>query len=361
MTKLYASVYGCPSNISDCEISLGLLQEAGFEIVDSSETSDINILFTCIVKAPTEQRMITEIQKLTDLRKPLIVAGCMTKTSQRTIEKINPNAVLVGPDSIEHIVAAVKASLDGRKIIYIKDERKTKPGHPRIKKRKEIGIIPISIGCLSNCSYCAVKLARGKLKSYPADEILKDVKYLSKSGCKEIWLTSQDNGCYGADRNTYLAALIRSVCEVEGDFKIRVGMLNPTYVKNEKILDNLIDAYKHKKVLKFLHLPVQSGSNKILRLMNRRYVVKDFEKIVSEFRKEIPNLFLSTDIIVGFPEETEEDFQLTVGLLKKIKPNKVNISKFGIRSETESAKMKQLDVKTINRRSREIHKLISSF
>jgi len=355
MKKIYASVYGCPSNIADCEIALGLLKQAGFEIVDSLE-ADLNIIFTCIVKTPTEHRMVQKIQELTKIGKPLIVAGCMPKTSQRVIEKINPSASLVGPDSIGHIADVTRAALEGKKVIFVSDDRKTKVGLPRMRKRKNVGIVPISIGCLADCSYCAVKFARGKLKSYLIEKIVEEVEKLVKTGCKEIWLTSQDNGCYGLDIGTNLAALLEAVCVVDGDFKIRVGMMNPMHIKN--FLDELIEVYRNEKIMKFLHLPVQSGSDKLLRAMKRGYTAAGFEKIVERFRKEIPDLFLSTDVIVGFPGESDADFQSIVAMLEKIKPNKVNVSKFGARAGTEAAELKQLDVKTINERSKKLHKSI---
>ena len=152
-----------------------------------------------------------------------------------------------------------------------------------------------------------------------------------------------------------LPQLIERICKIPGDFKIRVGMMNPTYVREPKLLAALIGAYKHPKVSKFLHLPVQSGSDKILKAMKRGYTVSDFEKIVAAFRAEIPDIYISTDVIVGFPGETEEDFQKTIALIEKIKPGKVNVSKFGPRPGTEAAGMGQLDAKTIGERSRKLH------
>jgi len=358
--KICASVYGCPSNIADYEIALGLLKQAGFEIVGSPQKSDLNIIFTCIVKNPTEQRMIQKIQELTRIGKPLIAAGCMPKTSQRAIEEINPGASLIGPDSIGHIVDAARAALEGKKVIFASDERKPKLSLPRVRKREKVSIVPISIGCLSNCSYCAIKFARGKLASYPIEKIVEEVRSSVASGCKEVWLSSQDNSCYGLDIGTNLAILLKEVCKISDDFKIRVGMMNPMHVKDAKMLSELIEAYKNEKIIEFLHLPVQSGSNRILKLMKRGYTVAEFEKIVGQFKKEIPDLFLSTDIIVGFPSENEKDFQATVALLKKIKPDKVNISKFGARPGTEAAKMKQSPTKTINERSKILHSFIFS-
>jgi len=357
--KVYASVYGCPSNIADYEISLGLLKEAGFEVADSPKEADLNIIFTCIVKTPTEQRMINKIQKLTKTEKPLVVAGCMPKTSQRTIEKINPKASLVGPDSIEHIAEVARAALEGKKGFFVDDERKPKVGLPRARKRKDVGIVPISIGCLSNCSYCAVKFARGKLKSYPIGKIVEDVEKLVADGCTEIWLTSQDNGCYGSDIGKTLPELLEDVCGVGGKFKIRIGMMNPTHIQT--FLPELIEAYKNERIMKFLHIPVQTGSDRILKLMKRSYKASDFEKIVFSFMKEFPDLFLSTDIIVGFPGETQLDFEKTLHLLERIQPQKVNISKFGARPRTEAAGLKRLPVKTVNERSRILYNLATSF
>jgi MiaB-like tRNA modifying enzyme len=357
MKKVYASVYGCPSNIADYEIALGLLKRAGFEIVGDAKKSDLNLIFTCVVKAPSENRMIEKIQQLTKLDKPLIVAGCMTKTSQRMIEKINPNASLLGPDSIEHVAEVVRAALEGKKVIFVSDERKTKLSLSRLRKNKNVGIITISTGCNQSCSYCCVRFARGKLFSYPVNGILADVKQAIKDGCEEIWLTSQDNDSYSYNE-VKLPQLLKEVCKIPGDFKIRVGMMNPTYIKNEKLLCDLIESYKNDKVQKFLHIPVQSGSDRILRAMKRGYTVAEFEKIVEQLRKEIPEIYISTDIIVGFPSESKTDFNQTVELIKRMKPNKVNISKFGARPGTEAAKMKQMPVETINERSRKLYEVV---
>jgi MiaB-like tRNA modifying enzyme len=303
-------------------------------------------------------RMTDVIRRLSSAGKPLIIAGCMPKTEQRVIERIAPQASMVGPDSIEHIVEAVNAAIKGDKAVFVADGRKAKTGFPRIRKERNVAVIVASSGCLSDCSYCSVKFARGKLRSYPIDELAKEAETLVEDGCKEIQITSQDNGCYGADIGTNIAELLERICKVPGDFKIRVGMMNPTYVREPNLLAALIGAYKNPKVSRFLHLPVQSGSDKILKAMKRGYTVSDFEKIVAAFRAEIPGIYVSTDIIVGFPGETDEDFQKTIELIEKIKPGKVNISKFGARPNTEAARMGQLPVKIANERSRRLHGLL---
>lgn len=356
MVKVFIESYGCSSNIADSEIMSGLLKQSGFEIVSSINNSDLNIICTCNVKAPTSQRMIYRIKELTKIKKPLIVAGCMPKTERNAIEKINPRASLVGPDSIQKIVDVAGATLKNQKLVVLEDLRKPKVCLPRVRKNSIIDIIPIAIGCLSNCSYCEVKFARGKLFSYPIEMIVEEAKQAVNNGCKELWITSQDNSCYGRDIDTDLPRLLNKICEIEGKFFIRVGMMNPLHTK--QILEELIRVYQNEKIFKFLHLPVQSGSNHILQLMKRGYKVKDFVDIVERFRKKIKELTLSTDVIVGFPSETEEDFNSTVDLIKKMKPHIVNISKFGARPETEAVKMKQLDINTVSKRSRILHELL---
>lgn len=356
MVRIYSEVYGCSSNIADQEIALGLLKKAGFEITNDVENSDIVIIFTCTVKSPTVNRMIYRIKEFTRLNKPLIVAGCMPKTEKNIIESINPRANMLGPNSIENIIEITKLILKKKKAAFLDDSRKPKLCLLRERKNPIISITPISSGCILNCSYCSVKFARGRLFSYPVEMIVSEVKNSIKEGCKEIWLTSQDTGCYGFDAGVKLPELIRKICEIDGKFFVRVGMMNPLHMR--KILDDLIDVYKNEKIFKFLHLPVESGSDKILNLMKRGYKVNDFVDIVKRFRKEIRNLTLSTDIIVGFPSETEVDFRKTVELIEKIKPDIVHISKFGPRPRTEAAKMRQLDRNLVNKRSLMLYKLV---
>jgi len=354
--KVYMESYGCSANQADGEIMLGLLKKDDFDIVDSPKKSDVNIINTCIVKTPTENKMRYRIKQLSLFNKPLIVAGCMPKTEIDIIEKISPNASLIGPDSIEMISNVVNKTLSGRRVIYTKDLKKPKICLPRARKNPIIDICEISTGCLSACSFCEVKFAKGRLFSYPIDLITKEIKMSLKEGCKEIWITSQDCGCWGRDQNLSLPTLLDKISKIEGKFFVRIGMMNPTHVKD--IVDELVNSYKSPKIFKFLHLPVQSGSDRILKRMNRNYTVNDFRKIVKKFRKEFPLLTLSTDIIVGFPRETEKDFQQTVDLIKKVKPDIVNISKFGVRPRTEAEKMKQLSVKVINQRSKKLSKIV---
>jgi MiaB-like tRNA modifying enzyme len=357
MKKVFIEGYGCSANAADSEIIAGLLKEAGFEITNSFKEADVNILNTCIVKNPTEQRMIYRIKELTELGKPLVVAGCMPKTEKNVIEKINSHASMIGPDSIEKIVDVVNAAIQGKKILFTEDLRRPKVCLPKVRRNSIVDIIPVAIGCLSCCSYCSVKFARGKLFSYPIEAVVKEAKQAVNNGCKELWITSQDNSCYGKDIGRDLPHLLNEICKIEGKFFVRVGMMNPLHMKS--IANELIESYKYEKIFKFLHLPLQSASDRLLELMNRGYEAKDFIEIVEKFKKAIPQLTLATDVIVGFPTETDEEFEETVELIEKIKPDVVNISKFGARPKTEAAKMQQLDKKIVNERSEILHRLVN--
>ncbi len=355
MVKLYGEVYGCSASLSDYEIIVGLLKKAGFEIVEDAKNSDLNFIITCSVKTPTQNRMIYRIKELTKLNKPLIVAGCIPKVEKRIIEKINPKASLIGPDSIERIVDVARKTIEGKKVVSLDDLKKPKLGLSRYRTNPVIGITTIGRGCISNCSFCGEPY-RGKLFSYPVRSIVEDVKQSLKDGCKEIWITSLDNSCYGFDINTNLAELLNEVCKIDGKFFIRVGMMNPLHL--EKILDDLIGVYTNEKIFKFLHIPVQSFSDKVLNDMKRGYNVKDFIYCVEKFREEIPGITISTDIITGYPTETEDDHKLNVKFLEKVGFDVVNLSRFGIRPKSSATKLKELPKNIVNKRSKELSTVI---
>ncbi len=354
--RIYLETYGCSANQSDSEIMMGLLKKEGYQIVNSPKKSDINILNTCIVKSPTENRMKHRIKKLKKTNKPLIVVGCMPKTEQKVVEKLAPESSLIGPNSIHDISKVVEKTLKGKRIVEVKDIKKPKLSLPKIRINPIIDIVQVSTGCLGNCYYCQVKLAKGKLFSYSSKLILKQIKTSLKQGVKEIWLTSQDMGAYGKDRGESLPELLEKVGEIRGKFFVRVGMMNPNQV--EQNLDELIQAYKSEKIFKFLHIPVQSGSDRILKKMNRYYTSQDFRKIVAKFREKFPMITFSTDVIIGYPGETEKDLQKTINLLKSVKPDVVNISKYWPRPGTEAVEMDQLDRKTINKRTKKVSDLV---
>ena len=187
------------------------------------------------------------------------------------------------------------------------------------------------------CAYCIVKKARGHLRSYAKEDILEQVRSAVKERIPEIWLTAQDTGCYGKDIDSSLPELLKEIIALKGDFKIRLGMINPNHLI--KFLDELIEIYKSEKIFKFLHVPVQSGNNEILKAMKRKYTVEEFKEIIDRFKQAIPEITIATDIICGFPGETEKQFYDSLDLIKEIKPSVLNRSRFWPRPGTEAAEM----------------------
>ncbi len=355
---VYIETYGCAFAQAESEIIAGMLAKQGFTTVSSPETADIIVIVTCHVKEATEKKILYRIRELCKNypKKALIVYGCLPRAYPEKVREACERASLVGNFNLREIPKAVRQALEGGRVEFLSDFPESKLGLPRIRRNPVIGIVPIAEGCLCSCAYCSTKLSRGNLFSFSPEEIVKEVKHALKSGCKEIWLTAQDCACYGFDIGTDLAELLQKICELKGKFFIRVGMLNPLHAK--KLLPELLQAYESEKIYKFLHLPVQSGSDKILRVMNRGYEVKDFLDIVKAFRKKFPMLQLWTDIIAGFPGETEKDFEATKNLLLEINPDWVNVSKFSLRERTEAAKLKQVPTRIKKRRSKELSEIV---
>ncbi|MGQ9530560.1 MAG: tRNA (N(6)-L-threonylcarbamoyladenosine(37)-C(2))-methylthiotransferase [Candidatus Bathycorpusculaceae bacterium] len=336
--KVFVKSFGCSTNLADGEVLAGCLAEAGYQLVNSVSEADIIIYNTCAVKGPTENRMI-EILKRAPAGKRLIVAGCLPLINFERLRKEVRFDGVVGPAAGEMIVNVVRNVLKGEKPIALNDAVKSKPSLslPHILSNPVVGIIPINYGCLGSCAYCCVVFARGHLRSYRVKEIVERVEKDLAMGVKEFWLTSQDTACYGRDLGTNLVELLQAVCDVEGDFMIRVGMMTPNMVID--ILDELIQVFKGPKIFKFLHLPFQSGDDKILKRMRRFYSVEDFKEIVKAFRTAFPELTIATDVICGFPGEGEEAFNKTLQLIREIKPDIVNVSKFFARPGTTAAEM----------------------
>jgi len=355
MAKIFVEAYGCSASFSDSEMISGLILNGGHTLVDSSSESDLNIIVTCSVKDATANKMIHRIKSLNT--KPLIVAGCFPKAEKSTVEKFSVNASLLGPNSLGKTLQVITSTLKGTKQIALEDSDLSKVGLPKVRLNPVIGIVEIASGCMSECTFCQTKLSKGDLTSYRIGDIVRQIETEINEGCKEIWLTSTDNGCYGFDINTDLPSLIDTVVEIPHDFKVRVGMMNPMYLV--RIKDNLIKSFDSDKVYKFLHVPVQSGSDKVLNDMKRGHTSETFRDIVRKVRDRFSEFTISTDVIVGFPSETLEDFEKTVKLLKETKPDVVNLSKYSARPGTEAAKWEQIAVSEVKKRSRFIFDLVN--
>ena len=355
MAKIFVEAYGCSASFADSEMISGLIVNDGHTLVTSPSESDLNLIVTCSVKDTTANKMMYRIKSLKT--KPLIVAGCLAKAEQNNVEKFVENASLLGPNSLGKTLDVINSTLMGKKQIALEDSDLSKVGLPKVRLNSAVGIVEIASGCMSECTFCQTKLSKGDLSSYRLGDIVRQVQTEIREGCKEVWLTSTDNGCYGFDIGTDLPTLVNTVTEIPEDFMIRVGMMNPMYMP--RIKKNLIEAYDNDKVFKFLHLPVQSGSDKVLNDMKRGHTSETFKEIVKKVKRRFENFTISTDVIVGFPSETEEDFQKTITLLDETKPDVVNLSKYSARPGTDAAKLKQIDAAEIKRRSKIVFEQIN--
>jgi MiaB-like tRNA modifying enzyme len=355
MAKIFVEAYGCSASFADSEMISGLILNGGHTLVDNSSESDLNIIVTCSVKDSTANKMMYRIESLKS--KPLVVAGCLPKAEKDTVEKFSERASLLGPNSLGKTLQVINSTLNGRKQIALEDSDLSKIGLPKVRLNPAVGIVEIASGCMSECTFCQTKLSKGDLSSYRLGDIVRQVETEIREGCKEVWLTSTDNGCYGFDIGTDLPSLINAVVEIPENFMVRVGMMNPMYMP--RIKDRLIESFDNDKVFKFLHIPVQCGSDKVLQDMKRGHTAGTFREIVKRVKEGFGQFTISTDIIVGFPSETEEDFQKTITLLEETKPDVVNLSKYSARPGTDAAEWKQLDAVEIKRRSKLIFEQIS--
>jgi len=362
MTKklMYVESYGCAANKFDLEIMLAYMEQAGYSVTKDVKSADVFLVNTCGVKKPTEDRAIAKLRVLERHNTPLIIAGCLPQINLEAILKAAPSfSAILDPHSLDQIPLAIRSVEKGEKNrVFFSENPLFKLRLSKKRLNPIIEIISISEGCTGACTYCCVRFARGSLLSYPTEMIVERVSKAVDEGVKEVWMTSQDNGGYGTEAGTNLAELLQECCRVKGKFFIRVGMMNPHHVLH--ILPELIEAYKDEKIFKFLHLPVQSGDNKVLKRMKRQYTVEQFKDIVHSFREVFPEITLSTDIICGFPRESSDDFERTLNLVEEVKPDIVNISKFFVRPKTAAKNMEQLDSRDVKDRSRRLTRLVNT-
>ena len=293
--------------------------------VDSVKDADIVILNTCTVVETTEKNMIRRMGDLKKAGKKVIVTGCMAKVQPKRIEIRLPDSVIIPPDRYGEFSDLVSDEFGCCDPV-------DSPSYGMS------AILPIAQGCLGNCSYCITRFARGALKSYDENDLIKEFNAMIDAGAKEVLVTAQDTACYGRDTGMDLPQLIRRFLEKEGDYRLRIGMMNPNNLK--PIVDDLLDTMEDRRVYRFLHIPVQSGSDTVLKNMRRRYTADEFLSMVEHMRARYPDISISTDMISGFPGETDEDHRKSVELIRKLHADTVNITRFSVRPGTDAAKMK---------------------
>ena len=332
--RFFLRNYGCTQNHGEGEnIRQILLQSNGIEVKDMYN-ADVILINSCAVKTPTEDKVIQFIYECSMTDADVIVTGCLPKINPDRIKKACPDAILTPPNIGKSILKYVPRQLfngDTYQLARLPENPVFLPDQPLTS------VVPISQGCLGSCTYCAVKYARGWLTSYPVNMVVDHVRRAIEMGAKEIYMTAQDTSVFGRDNGVQLPELLAKVLEIDGDYQIRIGMMNPKFAL--EIIDDLLDVMeKDNRIYRFLHVPVQSGSDKVLGEMKRQYDAETFNNLIKKIRSRIPQITLSTDVIVGFPGETNYDFDLTVKLLEKNKFDIVNISKYGDRPFAASSK-----------------------
>ncbi|MDD3175905.1 MAG: tRNA (N(6)-L-threonylcarbamoyladenosine(37)-C(2))-methylthiotransferase [Candidatus Nanoarchaeia archaeon] len=349
MPRIKIETFGCAHNQADSETMSQYLINSGFDLVDIDY--DLIIFNTCTVKNPTEDKFFSRLAKE---KKPVVICGCIPQSYPCDVRLKNYS--LLGLDNLDLIVDVVQKTLKGE-VVHILDRKDFERNFlPSFRENKLIAKIPILQGCLGNCTYCKTKFARGDLKSFSLMSILFQIKKASSEGVREVWLVSQDNGCYGLDAGLTLIDLLREIVKLNLDCKVRIGMLNPNFAY--KYSFELGEILTHDCFYKFLHIPVQSGSNSVLEKMNRTYSIEEFEEALNVIKGKNADITFSTDIICGFPNETEEDFEKTIKLISKWDFVLVNVSKFYPRNGTVAASMKLLPTDVVKKRSSSLMKLI---
>ncbi|MCK8517766.1 tRNA (N(6)-L-threonylcarbamoyladenosine(37)-C(2))-methylthiotransferase [Methanoculleus sp. 7T] len=320
--RVYIESYGCTYNHADARRLEAILEGLGCTLTGPDE-ADAVVINTCTVIGATERKMLRRMAAFAD--RDLYVTGCMPLVQMELIRSVCTPHV-IRPDEIHERYGGVDSRGAGA-----------------------IGVVQVASGCVGRCSYCITRLARGRLKSAPAEEVLDAVRSLVASGAYEIQLTGQDVAAWGLDLGESLPGLLQEIAEIPGRFAVRLGMMHPASVLG--ILDALIDAYASDKVFRFLHLPVQSGSDAVLERMQRGYRAADVVGIVDAFRERYPDMMISSDFITGFPGETDEDFRQTVDLLWRAAFVKVNITRYSRRPGTPAAALKNLPERVRTERS----------
>jgi MiaB-like tRNA modifying enzyme len=272
--------------------------------------------------------MLRRAEELAEETADLIVTGCMALAQGERFREAGVDAQVL---HWEEVPAAVT---NGECPTATPDAEPVLDG--------VVGILPIARGCMSNCSYCITKFATGRIDSPPVEANVEKARALVHAGARELRVTGQDTGVYGWDQGERtLPELLDRICDVEGEFRVRVGMANPGGVHG--IREELADVYaRNEELYDFIHLPVQSGSDEVLEEMRRQHRVEEFREIVETFDDRLDHWTLSTDFIVGFPTETDADHERSIDLLREVRPEKVNVTRFSKRPGTDAAEMKGL-------------------
>ena len=365
--KYYIYTYGCQMNVHETEKLAGILEDKGYSKAENVADTDIIIFNTCCIRESAEQKIlgnIGAIKPLKKAKKDLVVAvcGCMSQQKDMavTLRKKFPFINIVfGANNIEYFGEYLDTYLAQRKFLNkVEADKQYSENIASVSCVRDNALyayVNIMYGCNNFCTYCIVPYVRGREKSREPEKIYQEVKNLIAMGYKVITLLGQNVNSYGLDGNTNgtnFAKLLETIANFDGDFELRFMTSHP-----KDLSDEVIDVMaKCPKISKTLHLPVQAGSNKTLKAMNRSYTREAYLALIDKIRAKMPDITLSTDIIVGFPNETDEDYQQTVDLIKQVRYHNAFIFMYSRRKGTIAERMDNQVPISIKRER--IHKLL---
>ncbi|HPT61405.1 MAG TPA: tRNA (N6-isopentenyl adenosine(37)-C2)-methylthiotransferase MiaB [Bacillota bacterium] len=339
--KLFAILtFGCQMNVRDSETIKGILESLGYIETDNPDEADLLLFNTCSVRENPERKVYGRIQQYKeDSGKIIGICGCMVQQGAEFeyIKNELPQVRLVfGTHNIHELPELLEKAEEGQRVLNVwEDKQEIVEGLPAKRDQGVKAFVNISYGCNNFCTYCIVPYTRGREKSRTPENIISEVRELAQNGYKEVTLLGQNVNSYGKDLGLDFAALLEKVHEVEGIERIRFTTSHP-----KDLSDRLIAAFKNlPKLCEHLHLPVQAGSDRILKKMNRRYTREQYLELVAKLRDAVPGIALTTDIIVGFPGETEEDFLQTLDIVEKVRYDSAFTFIYSPRKGTPAAEM----------------------
>lgn len=361
--KIFFQSFGCDKNRVDTEHMLYLLREAGYEFTDDETNADIAILNTCCFIGDAKKESIEEILRLATLKesaslKSLIVTGCLSERYSRDFYEALPEVDgILGISAWDSIVSVVKKALKGEKPAVFQDKNRLCTVSGRVLSTEGYyAYLKIAEGCDKRCTYCVIPSVRGGYRSVPKETLLKEARELVAMGVKELILVAQETTVYGLDLygKKALPELLRELAAIDGIEWIRL-----LYCYPEEITDELVETVKTvPKIVKYLDLPIQHASDRVLKRMNRKTTRKEIKERIRFIRKEIPNITLRTTMITGFPGETEKDFEELRSFVKSMHFDRLGVFAYSKEDGTPAAKLKEQVPKRIKEKRRnEIMKL----
>ena len=355
--KSYVIVtFGCQMNEHDSEKISGILTSIGYEETNDDKNADLVIFNTCLIRENAELRVFGKLGEVKGLKRKapdmlVAVCGCMMQKQEireKVLKKFSFVDIIFGTNTIHELPMLIyNAEINKRKSVGIIDNTESiYENMPKQRKFKHKALVNITYGCNNFCTYCVVPYVRGREKSREPNEIIQEIRALAEDGCKEVTLLGQNVNSYGSnlDNKVTFAGLLYEINKIDGIERIRFMTSHP-----KDLTDDLIKAIKEcDKVCKHVHLPVQAGSNEVLRRMNRKYTKEHYLNLVEKLKKAVPDIAITTDIIVGFPGETEEDFLETIDIVKRVQYDSAFTFLYSVREGTKAATMEDqvpVDVK----------------